>query len=196
MTDNNEFLELEQMRSQMNELKTMLKEQTIVNEKMMRRVMRGKYNKVRNDIRFSIVFALVAMPLTLFVLVSIRMPMWFSVVTVAFLLTAFCASVYALRFVSDDMMAGNLTSVAIHMVQYKRFGVRWLSFGIPFLVLWMCTFFYLISLEADGEYLHGIICGGIVGALIGCILGAVNYIQNLRRMNSIIRDIKELKGKR
>ena len=62
MTENDNIQELEEMRLQLGELKSMLKEQTIVNERMMRKAMKGKYNKVRNEIKFSIVFAFLAMP--------------------------------------------------------------------------------------------------------------------------------------
>lgn len=37
--------ELEQMRSEMSNLKSMLKEQEIINEKLMRRAMSKSYNK-------------------------------------------------------------------------------------------------------------------------------------------------------
>ena len=56
MNETNSLSDLEQMRSQMVELKSMLKEQSIVNGKMMRKAMKSDYNRMRNDMKFSIVF--------------------------------------------------------------------------------------------------------------------------------------------
>ncbi len=194
MTEKDNLQELEEMRSQLLELKSMLKEQTIVNERMMRKAMRGKYNKVRNDIRFSIVLEFLAMPLLGVMLPSLGLPMWFTVVTLAFLLSALVASAFSLRrYASEDLMTGNLTSVAIRLIRYKRFGIYWFFYAIPFLILWIVFFFRYVTEGKESEYVDGVVFGGIVGGVIGGILGAVNYIQNLRRMNSILREIRELK---
>lgn len=194
MTENNNILELEEMRSQLNYLKSMLKEQTIVNERMMRKAMKGKYNKVRNDIKMSIVLAFVSMPFLGVLLPSLGMPMWFTVVTLAFILSALIASVFSLRrYASEDLMTGNLTSVAIRLIRYKRFGIYWFFYAIPFLILWIVFFFRFVTLGKDSEFVNGVVLGGIIGGIIGIVIGAVNYIQNLRRMNSILKEIKELK---
>lgn len=194
MTEKDNLQELEEMSSQLLELKSMLKEQTIVNERMMRKAMRGKYNKVRNDIRFSIVLEFLAMPFLGVMLPSLGLPMWFTVVTLAFLLSALVASAFSLRrYASEDLMTGNLTSVAIRLIRYKRFGIYWFFYAIPFLILWIVFFFRYVTEGKESEYVDGVVFGGIVGGVIGGILGTVNYIQNLRRMNCILREIRELK---
>lgn len=194
MTEKDNLQELEEMRSQLLELKSMLKEQTIVNERMMRKAMKGKYNKVRNDIKLSIFVALAAMPLIGVLMPSLGMPMWFTVVTLAFLLSALVASAFSLRrYASEDLMTGNLTSVAIRLIRYKRFGIYWFFYAIPFLILWIVFFFRYVTEGKESEYVDGVVFGGIVGGVIGGILGVVNYIQNIRRMNSILREIRELK---
>ena len=194
MTENNNIIELEEMRQQLNELKSMLKEQTIVNERMMRKAMKGKYNKVRNDIKLSIVFAFIAMPFMGVLLPLLGMPMWFTVVTLAFILSALVASVFSLRrYASENLMTGNLTSVAIRLIRYKRFGIYWFFYAIPFLILWLVFFFRFVTSGKDSEFVDGVVLGGIIGGVIGIVFGVVNYVQNLRRMNSILREIKELK---
>lgn len=194
MTENDNILELEEMRQQLNELKSMLKEQTIVNERMMRKAMKGKYNKVRNDIKMSIAIAFVSMPFIGVLLPALGMPMWFTVVTLAFILSALVASAFSLRrYASEDLMTGNLTSVAIRLIRYKRFGIYWFFYAIPFLILWLVFFFRFVTSGKDSEFVDGVVLGGIIGSVIGIVFGTVNYIQNLRRMNSILKEIKELK---
>lgn len=194
MTEKDNLQELEEMRSQLLELKSMLKEQTIVNEQMMRKAMKGKYNKVRNDIKFSIVFSFLAMPLIGVLLPSLGLPLWFTVITLAFLLSALIASTFSLRrYASENLMTGNLTSVAIRLIRYKRFGIYWFFYAIPFLLLWIVFFFRYVTEGKESEYVDGVVLGGIIGGVVGGVLGAWNYIQNLRRMNSILREIKNLK---
>lgn len=194
MIEKNNSLELEEMRQQLSELKNMLREQTIVNEQMMRKAMKNKYNKVRNDIKFSIVFSFLAMPVMGILLPYIGLPVWFTVVTIAFVLSALIASVFSLRYyVSENMMTGNLTSVALRIIRYKRFGIYWFFYAIPFLIFWIVFFFYYITKGRESEFVDGVVFGGIVGGIIGCTLGIINYVQNLRRMNSILKEIRELK---
>lgn len=195
MTENNNILELDEMRSQLNDLKSMLKEQTIVNEQMMRKAMKGKYGKVRNDIIFSVVMEIVSMPLLGCLLPLLGVPVWFTVVTVLFLLSALGASLFALKnYASANLMTGNLTDVALRIVRYKRFGIYWFFYAIPFLILWIFLFFRFVTEGRENDFIDGVVYGGIIGGLIGGILGTINYVQNLRRMNSILRDIKEVKG--
>lgn len=82
MNENNSLSDLEQMRSQMVELKSMLKEQSIVNGKMMRKAMKSDYNRMRNDMKFSIVFEVLALPMMWYVLPMLGLPLWFVAVTV------------------------------------------------------------------------------------------------------------------
>ena len=87
------LMEFDEMRSQFGELKSMLKDQQIVNEKMARRAMKGDYNRVRKDLIFAIVLEVVAIPLQVVLLPLIGMPTWYLVFTVLFLLSALVASV-------------------------------------------------------------------------------------------------------
>lgn len=194
MNSDNTLHELDDMRLQFGQLKQMLKKQTILNDKMMRRAMKGDYNKVRADLIFSIVFELLAIPLQVFLMPWLGLPLWFTLVTVAFLFSALFASVYSLRkYASDDIMTGNLTAVAAKIVRYKRFGIYWFFYAMPFLVFWLCFFFSFITKGQDSEFVEGVVWGGIIGGSIGLTLGFVNYAQNLRRMNRILQQIREVK---
>lgn len=189
------LMELDEMRSQFGELKSMLKDQQIVNEKMARRAMKGDYNKVRKDLIFAIVLEVVAIPLQVVLLTLIGMPTWYLVFTVLFLLSALVASVYSLRrYASADMISGNLTEVALDIVKYKRFELKWFLYAIPLLLVWIFFFFYYLTRGYESELVRGSVWGGIIGVIIGFTFGFINYYQNLKRMNRLLRQIKEVKG--
>lgn len=189
------LMEFDEMRSQFGELKSMLKDQQIVNEKMARRAMKGDYNRVRKDLIFAIVLEVVAIPLQVVLLPYIGMPTWYLVFTVLFLLSALVASVYSLRrHASADMISGNLTEVAQDIVKYKRFELKWFLYAIPLLLVWIFFFFYYLTRGYESELVRGSVWGGIIGVIIGFTFGFINYYQNLKRMNRLLRQIKEVKG--
>lgn len=189
------LMEFDEMRSQFGELKSMLKDQQIVNEKMARRAMKGDYNRVRKDLIFAIVLKVVAIPLQVVLLPLIGMPTWYLVFTVLFLLSELVASVYSLRrYASADMISGNLTEVALGIVKYTRFELKWFLYAIPLLLVWIFFFFYYLTRGYESELVRGSVWGGIIGVIIGFTFGFINYYQNLKRMNRLLRQIKEVKG--
>ena len=99
--------EMEQMRSEMCELKSLLKEQEIVNEKLMRCAMNTSYSKERRNIRFSIIMAALAILLFCALHPHFGFPLWFFIITQLFFLFAMAASWFSLkRYASEDLLNG------------------------------------------------------------------------------------------
>ncbi len=183
------------MRRQMQELKTVLREQRIVNEQVMRRAIKSDYRGLRSDMWVSIVMAIIVVPFTWIRMPSLGMPMWFTITTIIFFLVAMGASVFSIRrYASDDMLTGNLTEVAEKMVAYRRFGNRWLCLSIPFLVFWVVCFFYFLGQQMEADYIRGAITGGIIGAIVGIILGTIQYRKFKQRVGRILRQIEDVKN--
>ncbi len=194
MENNRGSLELEQMRSQLSDFKAMLKQQNIVNERIMRRAMAKDYSQIRREIVAVIAMSLVAVPILWWLMPQYGLPGWFITVTIAFILISVLASCFSLyRYASDDLLGGNLTEVAGKMIGYKRFGNNWLKFSIPFLAVWLVLFFYFAS-SMTGTYGYGIIVGGITGGLIGGALGVRYRIKSDKRIAQLLNQIEEVKG--
>ncbi len=197
MTDNNTTsMELEQMRQQMQELKTVLHEQRIVNEQVMRRAMKSDYRGLRSDLWVSIVMVIVIVPFAWLRMPLFGMPTWFTITTIVFFLVAMGASLFSLhRYASDDLLTGNLTTVAGKMVAYRRFNNRWLCFSIPFLVFWMVCFFYFLAIHMEVSYFRETVTGGIIGAIVGIMLGTMQYKRFKRQVARILQQIEEVNNK-
>lgn len=186
--------EMEQMRSEMCELKSLLKEQEIVNEKLMRHAMNASYGKERKNIRFSIIMAALAIPLFCALRPHFGFPLWFLVITILFFLLAMAASCFSLkRYASEDLLNGNLLTVAEKIVKYKRFGDNWLKFSVPFLILWLTGFFHFATRGTSSDFASGLVAGGITGGVIATVLGIINYRQSTKRLNGILKQIDEMK---
>lgn len=187
---------MEQMRHDMDELRQLLAGQQIVNKRLIRRAMNADMGREKRDIGISIALAVTAIPVYLYVLPRIGLPVWFTIVTTLFFMVCCGASVWSLRRLSgEDIITGNLLSVAERIVAYKRFGNRWLCGAIPFVALWLAGFVYYASaaMADDGER-EGFFCGCAIGLVIGATLGVLHLYKSRRRLNGILRQIDELKN--
>ncbi len=192
----NTIEELEQMRQEFGNFKAILKKQQIVSEKMMRRAMQKDYAKERKSVWLVVILVLLFyLPFGGMVFCTDIFPMWFFVFTIFFTLVCIGATVYTIRrYVSDDLMTGDVVTVAEHLANYKRFNNSWLLyFGIPVLVLWLGLFFYFVGQNA-GDFARGMLVGGIVGGIIGGICGVRYYLDSMRRVNGILAQIEELRA--
>ena len=184
--------ELEQMRQDMNELRSLLSEQQIVNERLMRRAMSKDMGKERSTMICSIVCVLFATPIYYIYMPQWGFPMWFTLATIAFLLITAAATVWSVRrLMKESLLTGDLLVVAKHINDYKQFSIDWLKYSIPFIIVWLSFFFYYTSRNI--EYRMGFY-GGIVGAVIGGAIGIYYLIQSRRRLNRILKQIEEIKS--
>lgn len=196
MNEQNNIDTLEQMRSEMAGFKAALEQQKIVNDKMMRRAMQKDYSKERGSVSLtaglSLLGLLALVPPTF---VGKLIPVWFFVASVIFMASCLGFSLYMVRrYLSDDLMSGEVVTVAENILNYKRINNRWLAFfGIPVLVAWSAAFFWVISAQA-GEFAHGMLLGGIVGLVIGGIFATIYYVDYLRRINRMLQQIDEIRG--
>lgn len=194
MNDNTNSLEL--MRQELSDFKSVLRNQKIFNEKIMRRSMQKDYSKERKNILVVGVLALVALPAyAVLAFVFNVIPVWFFVLTIFYLALCAAFTVYSVRrYVSDDIMTDNVVSVAENLHQYKRLNNHWLVyFGIPSIVVWLSLFFYVIG-QNGGDFARGMVYGGIVGLVWGSVCGIVYYVQSMRRVNRLLAYIEEIKG--
>ena len=194
MNDNTNSLEL--MRQELSDFKSVLRNQKIFNEKIMRRSMQKDYSKERKNILVVGVLALVALPAyAVLAFVFNVIPVWFFVLTIFYLALCAAFTVYSVRrYVSDDIMTDNVVSVAENLHQYKRLNNRWLVyFGIPSIVVWLSLFFYVIG-QNGGDFARGMVYGGIVGLVWGSVCGIVYYVQSMRRVNRLLAYFEEIKG--
>lgn len=195
MEDIKNIVELEQMRIEFREFKSELKQQKIINEKIMRRTMQKDYAKERKGQWSVVALASVATPIALSILYFSKVfPLWFLLMTGALLLSCIGMMIYrAVRFVSDNIMDGDILNVAGNMAACRRFDNRsLLFFSIPVIVVWGTAFFCLVYING-GEAARAMTIGGVIGGVVGAILGTVYLIDSAKRINRILAQIDDFK---
>ncbi len=187
---------LDMMRQELSDFKSVLKEQKIFNEKIIRRSIQNDYSKERKNILVVGLLALVALPVYAVITFVLKaVPVWFFLITIFYLALCAAFTAYSIkRYVSDDIMTQNVVSVAENLNHYKRLNNRWIVyFGIPTLVVWLSLFFYVIG-QNGGDFARGMVYGGIVGLFCGSACGIVYYVQSMRRINRLLAYIEEIKA--
>lgn len=188
--------ELEQMRHEMAELRSLLSEQQIVNGRLMRRAMSADMGREKRDIAVTIAIAVIAIPIYMYFLPQFGLPVWFAVVTAVYFLICCAASAWSLwRLSGEDVVTGNLVTVAERIVAYKRFGNRWLCCAIPAVGLWLSAFVYYASAAmTNSDEREGFFYGCLFGVLLGGTFGALHLRKSRRRLNGILQQIEEVKN--
>ena len=98
--------EMEQMRQDMSELRSLLSEQKIVNERLMRRAMKSELDKERRVTLQTLLPSLFTLPLFYFMQPLWGLPLWFVGVTIAYLLLAVVFSIWSVRrLTGEDLLA-------------------------------------------------------------------------------------------
>lgn len=133
--------ELETMRLQMGVLKRRLEQQTVINDRILRRAVSGNTSWIRRWYVVSIVVSLLMVPYSLIGFRYVGYTLAFSVVTCLFMLTAAGYTYYNMKALNRDfLMEENLVEACQGIARARKMDADWLKFGIPTLILWLVWF--------------------------------------------------------
>lgn len=194
--------ELEEMRGQLDALKRQLDTQQIVNQDLMRKVMRGNASWLNGFVNVEII----ALPF-----------LYFLIAGICYLLdiSQWYASAWLFLGVIDVMLDWRMVRIPPSMfsessiLELKKLLLRQhkgrfvqTCVMLPLALIWLMTvgylFFTKLNVAVDDELLHAAKIGGLVGALIGCVVSVVVVVainKKIQRTNdSILNDIHDLEA--
>lgn len=178
------------MRDQLAKLKDMLNSERMITERMMRRTMSEKANKLLRRSIFFIVIALLFAPYMIWSIGFLGFNSIYGYVAAVFLIVAAIYEWQTCRYLRDEHFSRcTLVEVAETMVRYKRMNIRWLYFSIPFVLVWGGMLAYDI-LKAENL---PVMIGGAVGFAIGLAFGVHSLVKAQRTANEIINATRDLK---
>lgn len=190
---------LNEMREQMQLLNRKLEKERITNEQLIRKAMNEKISKLHHKERFWMPAAIIlAIPCLYFMYSYMNFSLVFSLVTIAFLITAECYQLYTWKGIKqNELITGDLCNSAKKLIRIKDRNDKWLVYTIPFIIFWFIWFVYenlqLSSIAQEArDFTNGALLGGIVGGIIGGLIGYTQYKKGKKTINELISQIEEL----
>ena len=184
--------ELEEMRQQMAILKDKLENQTIVNDRFIRRSIKRGVSTINRRYLVIGIIALAMIPYGYWAFVMIgglSVALWLASCLMMLIVVGFM--IYNSRDMRDNaLMNGNLLDVKRKVTQAQKRDANWLWFGIPMALAWGAWAVYEMSQKmGDNEY---IVPCCIVGVLVGALIGLKVHFKTQSRFNEIIEQIEDL----
>lgn len=189
MKNYTDYQELDDMRDQLAKLKNMLNSERMITERMMRRTMSEKANRLMRRSIFFIVIALLFAPYEIWAMQFLGFNPIYGYTAAAFLIIAAVTEWQTCKDLRDERFSRyTIVEIAETMVRYKRMNIKWLYFSIPFVLVWCGLLAYDI-LKAENL---PVMIGGSVGFAIGLAFGIHSLVKAQRTANEIISATHDL----
>jgi hypothetical protein len=195
MTNNIDSKEMLEMKEQLSLLIKKLDKETIVNERMIRRSMKEKADRLNRRLIVESLVALIMIPFFICVLPNLsKVSMPFCIFSAGFFALGVLYDFYMyLRFRPQKFIEGNMIEVRRDTLNFKKQTLRWTyCIGIPFLVVYIAWFVYEKMQYYQGEILKIVLVSALIGFLIGGAIGINVFIKTLRTTDDILSQIEEL----
>ena len=184
--------ELDEMRQQMSILKDKLENQTIVNDRFIRRSINRGLSTINKRYLVLGIIALAMIPYGYWAFVMLNglsVGLWIAMCALMLIIVGF------MYFNSRDMrdnelMNGNLLDVKRKVALAKKRDASWLWFGIPMAIAWATWAIYEMSQQMGDNQLIVPFC--IVGVIIGALVGLKVHFRTQRHYRDILEQIEDL----
>lgn len=198
MTNNIDSKEMLEMKEQLSLLIKKLDKETIVNERLIRRSMKEKADRLNRRLIVESLVALIMIPFLICVLPNLsKVSMPFCIFSAGFFALAILYDFYMyLRFRPQKFIEGNMIEARRDTLNFKKQTLRWTyCIGIPFLVVYIAWFVYEKMQYYQGEILKIVLVSALIGFLIGGAIGINIFLKTLRVTDDILMQIEELEEK-
>ncbi len=190
--------ELNELRTQMSQLRETLDQQRIVNDRVLRSSMKRRLSWIKRYIWLEI--ALVPVLLIFFAFLHHALGMsWWLYGLLAVMLVVDVTVDYRVNHIDDSqLMAGNLTDTARQLQRMKRLRAWAFAIELVPLMLWLLGLlyeFYRVAQTQSGwlqAFAQGAIFGTVIGCVIGLVVAVVIFVKMQRTNDDIIAQIDEI----
>lgn len=201
MENNQNYNELEVLRSQMEDFKAQLNQQKIVNEKLIIRSMKKSMSWIKKFIYFEFclipVIAIMWLGIKEFAHLSWYNYLCMVTVVVLDVIADYRINISALS--DEDYSRNNLVTTISKLTRMKRQRSMQMILFMPAIVVWLLWsgMEAWTALPADApDFVRGAIYGGLVGGVIGGVVGLVVafriFFKMQRTNDEVISQINEL----
>lgn len=186
--------ELESMKAQLALLKDKLEKQEIVNERHLRKAIKGKLGEI-NRIAVRMMFVgLFAVVYCTWLLDYMGFTPYLQIGTLVMLLSStFATYVMHRNLLKAKELSADLVKETFDLVKLKKRYNRWFYFAIPMIFVWLSSVVYeVVNVIPGKELAASLLCGITVGALAGGIVGLKIHFRTLKKVDEMLAQIEEL----
>ena len=196
---NNNFQELEELRSQVAEFKNRVEQQEIVSRRLLKEAMKGHVSWIKQMSIWGSVGELVILPLLVYALRCIVGVSWLPIIAVGLIIVGEAVfNFWNVSSIRDKHLAvDDVLSVQQRLITFKR-REKLYTYGIlPFIFLWVVWLLFDVYYGTDIPFFPSSVRLLFYFVVIAITLAVISYVfyREMRSLNKAIKDIDEFREK-
>ncbi len=186
--------ELDEMRQQMAILKNKLDDQTIVNDRLIRRAVKNSVSTInkRYLVISIIAFAMIPYGYWAFVVLNgLSIPLWIAMSVLMLAVIGFCIyNGHEMR--KNDFVSDNLLDTKRKTLKAQKRDAMWPYFGIPVAIGWAAWVGWEMTQKLEGDFLKYFIPWFIICVTAGALIGLKVHFKTQRHFRDILEQIEDV----
>ena len=186
--------ELDEMRQQLAILKNKLDDQTIVNDRLIRRAVKNSVSTInkRYLVISIIAFAMIPYGYWAFVVLNgLSIPLWIAMSVLMLAVIGFCIyNGHEMR--KNDFVSDNLLETKRKALKAQKRDAMWPYFGIPVAIGWAAWVGWEMTQKLEGDFLKYFIPWFIICVTAGALLGLKVHFKTQRHFRDILEQIEDV----
>ena len=184
--------ELQELKSEFNDLKETLNKQRIVNEEFLAQVRKQKASFIGKDLAKRMSMDIITIPMIIVICHAIGWPMWFAVaVSVWALIDLIAVLVERNKFDTQKMLDDDVLTVAKTVKEYKKFyHLSMLTGAIPAVILVAFILIRIYTQTAPDENMLFPTAIYIFTCVAGVLLSVKTYRKKMGACNNLIESLE------
>ena len=184
--------ELQELKSEFNDLKETLNKQRIVNEEFLAQVRKQKTSFIGKDLKKRMSMDIITIPMIIVICHAIGWPMWFAVaVSVWTLIDLIAVLVGRNKFDTQKMLDDDVLTVAKTVKEYKKFyHLSMLIGAIPAVILVAFILIRIYTQTAPDENMLFPTAIYIFTCVAGVLLSVKTYRKKMEACNNLIESLE------
>ena len=186
--------ELQELKSEFNDLKETLSEQRIVNKGLLEHIQKQKASFIGNDLKTRMMMDMTAIPMVVIICNAIGWPMLFAVaVSIWAILDLISVLWMRKRFNNQNLLESDVLTVAKNVKEYKKFYHLSTVIGaIPAVAMTAYIILRIYSQGASGNDMLWVVVLLIVTYLIAVLVTVRKYKKLMSSCDSLIDSLEKV----
>lgn len=186
--------ELDEMRQQMAILKNKLDDQTIVNDRLIRRAVKNSVSTINKRYLVISIIAFAMIPYGYWAFVKLNglsISLWIAMSVIMLAVIGFCIyNGHEMR--KNDFVSNNLLDTKRKTLKAQKRDAMWPYFGIPVAIGWAAWTGWEMTQKMEGDFLKYFIPWFIICVTAGALLGLKVHFKTQHHFRDIIEQIEDI----